>query len=69
MRPMRNDGIEGPIALGSIKYSQNLTQDLVNAIRENPNVEVIYFNDKNITGVTYYKNHDNHLHIRYKSEE
>jgi murein endopeptidase len=44
-----------------------LFQKLVNSILKDSNVEKIYFNDPNVTGVSPWKGHDNHLHVRYKN--
>lgn len=48
-------------------YSQPLTQELVNLIHGNGvlKVEFILFNDPKVKGVKCYKNHDNHLHVRF----
>lgn len=48
-------------------YSQLLTQKLVNAIGVNGHLKVknIFFNDPAIKGVSYWPNHNNHLHIRF----
>ncbi len=48
-------------------YSPSLTQELVNIIRANGilNVEYIFFKDPAIQGVSYWPNHNNHLHIRF----
>ena len=66
IRPMRNDGIEGRTTYQSSNYSSELTQRLVDTIRQNPNIRVILFNDPKIKGVVPWKGHDNHLHVSYK---
>lgn len=67
IRPMRNDGVAGPTNYQSSNYSRQLTQQLVNIILQDPNVELIWFNDPNITGVTAQPGHDHHLHVKYKN--
>lgn len=48
-------------------YSQPLTQELVNIIRANGilKVQYIFFSDPAIRGVSYWPNHNNHLHVRF----
>jgi RHS repeat-associated protein len=64
IRPMRNDNLQVPgTTWQSPGYSQSLTQELVNVFRGFTKVSYIYFNDPNISGVTWYAGHENHLHI------
>jgi hypothetical protein len=65
IRPVRNDGQEAAVTWQNSAYSQQFTQDLVDKIREDPNVQNIYFNDPNISGVQPLAGHDNHLHVEY----
>lgn len=67
IRPIRNDGVEGPVVYQSPSYSRALTQQLVDLIRANGvlRVQYIFFNDPNVTGVRKWPNHDNHLHVRF----
>jgi lysozyme family protein len=67
MRPMKNDGTEGPIIWWQTKYSHALTQELIDIIYANGivKVKVIGFNDPNIQGCVQWENHDNHLHVRF----
>src|SRR5256885_7074362 len=67
IRPVRNDGQEDGTTFLSPTYSRPLTQELVNIIRANGilKVEFILFNDNKIKGMKPWKNHDNHLHVRY----
>ena len=63
IRLMRNDGKLAGTDYRSKPYSRELTQDLVNALRNHPNVVKILFNDPNVQGVQYYPGHDDHLHV------
>jgi hypothetical protein len=67
IRPVRGDGMEGPVSYGQPGYSQSLTQDLVNRLRANRRLRVqyIFFNDPGIRGVRPWPNHHNHLHVRF----
>ena len=68
VRLMRNDGIDrGVRSFKSKAYSQELTQQLVDEIRENPllSVKRIIFDDTGVTGVKKDGNHKNHLHVRF----
>ena len=47
-------------------YSRARTQKLVDMLWATGQVERILFNDPNISGVTYYSGHDNHLHVDWK---
>jgi hypothetical protein len=67
LRPMRNDGKEGRTNINVRSYSSDLTQDLIDTILIDPTVELIFFNDPWIEGVTPWKGHDDHLHIRFKN--
>jgi hypothetical protein len=71
IRPLRNDGTEGPITWSQAKYSGDLTQELVDIIYANGvvKVNVIGFNDPNIQGCVNWNNHDNHLHVRFYFED
>ena len=68
VRPMRGDGQEAPVTIFDSAYSPSLTQELVNLIRANPVLQVrtILFNDKQVSGVTSWSGHDNHLHVSFK---
>jgi hypothetical protein len=48
------------------EYRAAKTQLLVNIIRTNPDVVLVLFNDPAITGVTPYRKHDDHLHVRLR---
>ncbi len=67
IRPMRNDGKQGPVTFRSPTYSRALTQELVRFIRANGilRVQYIFFNDPAIQDVQPWPNHDDHLHVRF----
>ena len=62
----RNDGLEGSWGVNrwSAAYSRPLTQALVSEIHDVFDVDVAYFNDAAVYGVSYYPAHDNHIHLR-----
>ncbi len=64
---MRSDGVESGTTYKERAYSRSLTQELVNLIRANGilRVQYIFFNDPQVTGVSKWPNHDNHLHVRF----
>jgi peptidoglycan hydrolase-like protein with peptidoglycan-binding domain len=65
---MRNDGSEDRTTYRSASYSRALTQQLVDMIRTTDvqKVEIVFFNDPRVSGVTPWPGHDNHLHVRFK---
>jgi peptidoglycan hydrolase-like protein with peptidoglycan-binding domain len=67
IRLMRNDRREEAVVYQSSSYSRSLTQELVNLIRANGvlRVQYIFFNDPQVTGVSKWPGHDNHLHVRF----
>ncbi len=71
MRPIRNDGTEGPLTWGQANYSRPLTQELIDIIYANGvvKVKVIGFNDPGVQGCVNWVNHDNHLHVRFYFED
>lgn len=71
MRPIKNDGSEGPVIWWQSKYSHALTQELIDILYANGivKVKVIGFNDPNIQGCVRWDNHDNHLHVRFHFED
>jgi hypothetical protein len=71
MRPIRNDGKEGPVKWWDSNYSGILTQELIDIIYCNGivRVKVIGFNDPNVQGCVNWNNHDNHLHVRFFFED
>ena len=69
IRPVRTDGSE--VAVGDYErssvYDRQRTQELVDEIPKDPNVEFILFNDPQIQGVSASDpSHNNHLHVQYK---
>lgn len=70
VRPVRTDKKEEPVDFRHSKYDRAATQRLVDAILASGEVEMVYFNDPGIKGVTPDKagdrTHDNHLHIKVR---
>lgn len=66
IRVFRKDGAELPMGYKSPGYSRALTQQMVDLLLETGEVELILFNDPQVRGVTYWPNHDSHLHVRFK---
>lgn len=66
IRILRNDGQEAPVAYWDAGYSRQQTQRLVNLLLGTGEVEVIFFNDPNVTGVQAWPGHDYHMHVRLK---
>jgi hypothetical protein len=64
IRPMRTDGRNLGISFREPGYDRAATQKLVDELRATGGVELIYFNDPEISGVTYQDRHDDHLHVR-----
>jgi murein endopeptidase len=63
----RNDGQDSPrVDRFSSRYSRTGTQKLVNLCRAEMTVTHVFFNDPNVSGVSKWPNHDNHLHVRIK---
>ncbi len=67
IRPLRNDGQPLQVTIHDVAYSQDYTRLLVESLLAHQNVKKILFNDKQISGVTYYSGHDNHLHVSTKA--
>jgi hypothetical protein len=71
IRPPRLDKKQLPVTYRDGQYDLEGTQRLVDALLATGGVEVIYFNDSRIKGVTPDKDgvriHDNHLHAKMKS--
>lgn len=57
---------EGPCNYTVSGYSRARTQKLVDMLWATGQVERILFNDPNVSGVTYYEGHDDHLHVDWK---
>ncbi|EYF04386.1 penicillin-insensitive murein endopeptidase [Chondromyces apiculatus] len=67
IRPQRADATRGPITITDPNYSRERTRRVVEELQKDPNLELILFNDREISGVRFYEGHHNHLHIRFKS--
>lgn len=67
IRPLRNDSKEDRCTIHETTYSRENTKKLVELVSEDTNLKSILFNDSKIAGVKYWKGHDNHLHVRFKS--
>lgn len=67
MRMMKADGNSGKMVYTDSSYSRAVTQELVDLFYGNGvlSVQLIFFNDNAVTGVRYWKNHNNHLHVRF----
>lgn len=67
VRPVRIDKKQEGVSYHASEYDLAATQRLVDAIRASGDIDVIYFNDSRIKGVTPSdETHDNHLHVRLK---
>ena len=68
IRPVRNDGQEGPTNYRASNYSRSLTQQFVNTVRANTvmRVRTILFNDPAVSGVQPWEGHDDHLHVSFE---
>jgi hypothetical protein len=66
IRPLRKDKKNEGVAISDAAYSHELTKAMVGYLREDPNVQLILFNDTQIQGVTKADGHHNHLHVRFK---
>jgi uncharacterized protein YraI len=68
VRPVSNGSYEGPLTRWSSSYSSYRTKDLItDHVKPAMSVQVIFYNDPNISSlsyVSYWANHDNHFHIR-----
>lgn len=67
VRVPRNDAQESASNYKHSSYSRARTQKLVNLFRQNGIIPVthIFFNDPQVSGVSQWPNHDNHLHVRF----
>lgn len=65
-RPIRNDGQEGRTTRFQSNYSRTYTNRVIQLIRSETRVHLIFFNDLNISGVQRWPNHDNHFHVRIR---
>ncbi|HJX91556.1 MAG TPA: penicillin-insensitive murein endopeptidase [Pyrinomonadaceae bacterium] len=70
MRPLTNNGINEPTNIGAANYSHEATRELIVLVRDNFDIEVVFFNDPLTIseGLSKHaKGHDNHVHVRFKS--
>ena len=70
IRPMRNDGVNGPTNYHDRSYSFDLTNELFQGLSNLANVQRIRFNDPNVPGAVRDRNgviHDNHLHVEFRA--
>lgn len=65
-RPIRNDRREGRTTRFQSTYSRTYTDRIIQLIRSETRVHLIFFNDLNIRGVQRWPNHDNHFHVRIR---
>ena len=63
IRPLRSDKRNAPVTISDPNYSRDLTKALVKIVVAHRNVKGVLFNDTQISGVTRYAGHDNHLHV------
>jgi peptidoglycan hydrolase-like protein with peptidoglycan-binding domain len=70
MRPLTNNGINEPTNIGAANFSHEATRELILLIRDNFDIETIFFNDPLTIseGLTRHaKGHENHVHVRFRS--
>ncbi len=70
MRPLTNNGVNEATQVGAGNFSHGRTRELILLIRNNFQIEVIFFNDPlTITeGLTKHAaGHGNHVHVRFKA--
>lgn len=66
IRPLRKDKKNEGVKISDSAYSREFTKAMVGYLKEDPNLQLILFNDTQIQGVTVAAGHDNHLHVRFK---
>ena len=67
IRPVTNNGKEIGLRYQDAVYSRQLTQELVDLIHSSSGLKVrtILFNDPQAKGVSFYKGHNDHLHVSF----
>lgn len=68
IRPMRKDGKNASVTWRDAQYSQSLTREMIEVIRDNAPIKSILFNDPILIGERLcqaYPNHSNHLHVNF----
>jgi murein endopeptidase len=66
IRPQRTDGARKAVNIFDPAYDREKTRQVVKELHKDPNLDFIFFNDKEIEGVRHWEGHDNHLHVRFK---
>src|SRR5215217_988123 len=69
IRPIRADKVEGRTTWKEASYSQKLTRELIQLMRMQADIRLIFFNDPTLVkeGLALrWPGHDNHLHVRFK---
>ncbi|MDI1480062.1 penicillin-insensitive murein endopeptidase [Polyangium sp. y55x31] len=66
IRPVRGDGRRAPVTITDPNYNHARTKLLVEALRAEPNLKLILFNDSKMPGVRPWEGHHNHLHVRFE---
>lgn len=61
--PMRTDGRELGVTIHQGAYSRTRTRAVLQIFRSEIRTRVVLFNDRYISGVTYWAGHDNHFHF------
>ena len=64
IRPIRKDGNRLPCFITDRQYDQQATAALIELFQEQPNVQLILFNDQNIPGVRHAAKHSDHFHVQ-----
>lgn len=65
VRPVRTSG-EGPVTRFMSTYSRARTSTLIGMYRRELSTTHVFFNDNTIAGTQYWRNHDNHFHVRIR---
>ncbi|HEY1148751.1 MAG TPA: penicillin-insensitive murein endopeptidase [Pseudoduganella sp.] len=64
IRPMRKDGNRLPCSITSRQYDREATATLIGLFQEQPKVQLILFNDKDIPGVRHAARHSDYFHVQ-----
>ena len=67
-RPLKTSMVAGSLTWRSPNYDRSATQRFVDTLRSTGGVQTILFNDPLIKGVTPYRGHDNHLHVKFRQD-
>ncbi|MES2323956.1 MAG: hypothetical protein V4633_16990 [Pseudomonadota bacterium] len=63
IRPLRKDGRQQPVSRFDAQYDREATSTLIALFCKGAFFKLAYFNDIEIPGVRYCKDHDDHFHI------